>query len=144
MRLHETHGPAGLRVLGVNGRDQERSTKHVKAFLDEGRASFPVALDQRERRAGSIASSACRPRCSSIRQGSSSASTWVPSAVRSSTAAWPQSFHRTDGDNSRNEAHNLPSDSATIDVVLEVGKLEGWQTAGWCRFRARWFDVLTG
>lgn len=49
VRLHETHGPAGLRVLGVNGRDQERSTKNVKAFLDEVGASFPVVLDQRGR-----------------------------------------------------------------------------------------------
>ena len=47
VRLQETHGPAGLRVLGVNGRDQERSTKNVKAFLDQVGASFPVALDQR-------------------------------------------------------------------------------------------------
>src|SRR5688572_9652909 len=30
VRLHETHGPAGLRVVGVNGRDQESSTKKVQ------------------------------------------------------------------------------------------------------------------
>jgi|SRR5687767_14506114 len=47
VRLHETHGPAGLRVLGVNARDQERNTKNVKEFLDEFGATFPVALDQR-------------------------------------------------------------------------------------------------
>src|SRR4030095_2017296 len=47
VRLQETHGPAGLRVLGVNARDQERSTKTVKAFLDQVGASFPVALDRR-------------------------------------------------------------------------------------------------
>ena len=47
VRLQEKHGPAGLRVLGVNGRDQERSTKNVQAFLDELGASFPVVLDQR-------------------------------------------------------------------------------------------------
>ena len=47
VRLQEAHGPAGLRVLGVNGRDQELSTKRVKVFLDEIGASFPVALDQR-------------------------------------------------------------------------------------------------
>jgi thiol-disulfide isomerase/thioredoxin len=47
VRLQETHGSAGLRVLGVNGRDQERSTKSVKAFVDEVGATFPVALDQR-------------------------------------------------------------------------------------------------
>lgn len=46
-RLHETHGAAGLQVLGVNGRDQERNTRNVQAFLDEVGASFPVALDQR-------------------------------------------------------------------------------------------------
>lgn len=47
VRLQEAHGPAGLRVLAVNGRDQELSTKNVKTFLDEVGASFPVALDQR-------------------------------------------------------------------------------------------------
>lgn len=49
VRLHDTHGPAGLVVLGVNARDQERNTKNVKAFLDEFGVSFPVALDQRGR-----------------------------------------------------------------------------------------------
>jgi peroxiredoxin len=47
VRLHETHREAGLRVLGVNARDQERNTKNIKAFLDEFGATFPVALDQR-------------------------------------------------------------------------------------------------
>jgi len=47
VRLHETHGPAGLRVLGVNARDQERNTKNIKEFLDGFGATFPVALDQR-------------------------------------------------------------------------------------------------
>lgn len=49
VRLHETHGSTGLRVLGINARDQERNTKNVKAFLDEFGASFSVALDQRGR-----------------------------------------------------------------------------------------------
>ena len=49
VRLHETHGPNGLRVIGVNGRHQERSTKNVKEFVDEFRVTFPVALDQRGR-----------------------------------------------------------------------------------------------
>ena len=47
VRLHETYGPTGLRVIGVNGRDQERSTRNVKAFIDEFHVAFPVALDQR-------------------------------------------------------------------------------------------------
>ena len=46
VRLQETHGPE-LRILGVKGRDQERSTKNVQAFLAEVGASFPVALDER-------------------------------------------------------------------------------------------------
>jgi len=49
VRLHETHGPAGLRVVGVNGRDQESSTKKVQMFIDKFAVSFPVALDQRGR-----------------------------------------------------------------------------------------------
>ena len=47
VRLQETHAGTGLRILGVNGRDQERSTKNVKEFLDAAGASFPVGLDQR-------------------------------------------------------------------------------------------------
>jgi thiol-disulfide isomerase/thioredoxin len=47
VRLHQAYGPAGLRVLGVNARDQERNTKNIKQFVDEFGAAFPVALDQR-------------------------------------------------------------------------------------------------
>jgi peroxiredoxin len=49
VRAHATHAEAGLRVVGVNGRDQERSTKNVKKFVDEFAVPFPVALDQRGR-----------------------------------------------------------------------------------------------
>lgn len=48
-RAYRTHGPAGLYVLGVNGRDQERRTKDVERFVDEFSVPFPVALDQRGR-----------------------------------------------------------------------------------------------
>lgn len=47
MRLHTAHSDDGLVVLGVNGRDQELSTKDVKKFVDEFTVSFPIALDQR-------------------------------------------------------------------------------------------------
>ena len=49
VQLHEAHSAAGLRILTVNGRDQERSTKAVQSFVDEFKAAFPVALDQRGR-----------------------------------------------------------------------------------------------
>jgi len=49
VRAHQAHGPAGLYVLGVNGRDQELSTRDVKRFVDEFSVPFPVALDQRGR-----------------------------------------------------------------------------------------------
>src|SRR5688572_12586460 len=35
VRAHAAHAAAGLHVLGVNGRDQEWSTKDVKKFVDE-------------------------------------------------------------------------------------------------------------
>ena len=47
VRMHESFGPSGLRVIGVNARDRERSTRTVKEFIDEFRVAFPVALDQR-------------------------------------------------------------------------------------------------
>ena len=49
VRLHTAYAPSGLVVLGVNGRDQERSTKAVQRFVDEFAVTFPVALDQRGR-----------------------------------------------------------------------------------------------
>ena len=45
--MHESFRPSGLRVIGVNARDRERSTKTVKEFIDEFRVAFPVVLDQR-------------------------------------------------------------------------------------------------
>ena len=47
VRLHTTHADSGLRVLGINGRDQELSTKAVRRFADEFGVKFPIALDQR-------------------------------------------------------------------------------------------------
>jgi thiol-disulfide isomerase/thioredoxin len=49
VRLHEAHSAEGLEILAVNGRDQERSTKAVQSFVDEFKAPFTVALDQRGR-----------------------------------------------------------------------------------------------
>lgn len=49
IRAYRAHSAAGLNVLGVNGRDQEFSTKHVQQFVDEFSVPFPVALDQRGR-----------------------------------------------------------------------------------------------
>lgn len=48
-RAHETHRAANLAILGVNGRDQEYSTKHVQRFVDELALRFPVALDAQGR-----------------------------------------------------------------------------------------------
>lgn len=47
VRAHRTHGPAGLYVIGVNGRDQELRTTDVQKFVDEFAVPFPIALDQR-------------------------------------------------------------------------------------------------
>ena len=47
VKLHVKHGPSGLYVLAVNGRDQERSTKDVQAFVDFFSVPFTVALDKR-------------------------------------------------------------------------------------------------
>jgi len=49
VRAQRTYGPAGLYVLGVNGRDQEYSTKDVQKFVDQFSAPFTIALDTRGR-----------------------------------------------------------------------------------------------
>jgi peroxiredoxin len=56
VRLHQQYDSAGLRVLGVNGFDQELTTKAVQRFVDEFSVSFPIALDKRgeSRRAFSV------------------------------------------------------------------------------------------
>lgn len=46
VRVYQTHGPAGLVVLGVNGRDQEYSTKDVRKFVKEFSVPFEIALDE--------------------------------------------------------------------------------------------------
>jgi thiol-disulfide isomerase/thioredoxin len=46
VRAHREH-VGGLHVLGVNGRDQELSTKDVRKFVDEFAVPFQVALDTR-------------------------------------------------------------------------------------------------
>ena len=46
VRAHREHA-GGLYVLGVNGRDQELSTKDVQKFVDEFAVPFQVALDTR-------------------------------------------------------------------------------------------------
>jgi thiol-disulfide isomerase/thioredoxin len=47
VRAHREHAPGGLYILGVNGRDQELSTKDVRKFVDEFSVPFQVALDTR-------------------------------------------------------------------------------------------------
>lgn len=47
IRLHEKHSQAGLYVLAVNGRDQEKTTKDVQRFVDFFAVPFTVALDKR-------------------------------------------------------------------------------------------------
>lgn len=49
VRAHLAHSAAGLIVLGVDGRDQEFSTKDVQKFVTEFSVPFEIALDQRGR-----------------------------------------------------------------------------------------------
>lgn len=49
VEAYRKYRDAGLEVLAVNQRDQERRTKDVQAFVDEFAVTFPVALDQRGR-----------------------------------------------------------------------------------------------
>ncbi len=46
VRLQEKHADAGLLVVGINGRDQERDTKDVQRFVDFFSVRFPIALDK--------------------------------------------------------------------------------------------------
>ncbi|MEO7359935.1 MAG: TlpA disulfide reductase family protein [Gemmatimonadaceae bacterium] len=45
--IHDQHFDAGLYVIGVNGRDQEESTRDVSRFVDAFAISFPIVLDNR-------------------------------------------------------------------------------------------------
>jgi len=47
VKLHVKHSQAGLYVLAVNGRDQERNLKDVQRFVDFFSVPFTVALDKR-------------------------------------------------------------------------------------------------
>lgn len=47
VKAQQTYAATGLRVLGVNGRDQEFSTKDVQKFVQEFAAPFTIALDVR-------------------------------------------------------------------------------------------------
>jgi peroxiredoxin len=47
VRLQAKHADAGLRVIGINGRDQEVDTKDVQRFVDFFSVTFPIALDKR-------------------------------------------------------------------------------------------------
>ena len=49
VKANLAHGPSGLQVVAVNGRDQEMSDKSVQKFVDEFSVTFQVALDQRGR-----------------------------------------------------------------------------------------------
>jgi len=47
IRMQAKHADAGLYVIGVNGRDQERSTRDVQRFVELFPVSFTIALDKR-------------------------------------------------------------------------------------------------
>ena len=47
VRVQSEHQQAGLRVVAVNGRDQERSIEDVERFVRAFPVSFPIALDKR-------------------------------------------------------------------------------------------------
>jgi len=49
IRAYQTYHPAGLLVLGVNGRDQEYTTGAVKKFVNEFSVPFETVLDERGR-----------------------------------------------------------------------------------------------
>lgn len=47
VRVQAEHAQAGLRVVAVNGRDQEESTDDVERFVSAFAVTFPIALDKR-------------------------------------------------------------------------------------------------
>lgn len=47
VRVQAEHARSGLRVVAVNGRDQELSTDEVEKFVRAFPVSFPVLLDKR-------------------------------------------------------------------------------------------------
>lgn len=47
VKVQAKYAEAGLYVVGVNGRDQEQSTKDVQRFADVFSVAFPIALDNR-------------------------------------------------------------------------------------------------
>jgi len=47
IRMQAKHSAAGLYIIGVNGRDQERSTRDVQRFVELFPVAFPIALDKR-------------------------------------------------------------------------------------------------
>lgn len=51
VKVQAEYSAAGLRVLAVNGLDQEhgRNAKHVKEFIEKFGVTFPVPLDKRGR-----------------------------------------------------------------------------------------------
>jgi cytochrome c biogenesis protein CcmG, thiol:disulfide interchange protein DsbE len=49
VKAHQMYSAAGLVVLGVNGRDQEYSTKDVQKFVKEFSVPFEIALDEHGR-----------------------------------------------------------------------------------------------
>ena len=52
IKAQATHARAGLTVVGVNGLDQEYSTKAVQRFVDELSVTFTIALDKRGKARG--------------------------------------------------------------------------------------------
>jgi peroxiredoxin len=47
VRVQAEHAQSGLRVVAVNGRDQEESIDDVERFVSAFAVTFPVALDKR-------------------------------------------------------------------------------------------------
>jgi peroxiredoxin len=47
LKAQAAHAESGLTVLGVNGTDQEYSTKAVQKFVDDLSVTFAIALDKR-------------------------------------------------------------------------------------------------
>lgn len=46
VRIHRAFASVGLRILAVDGLDQESSTKAIRMFVEQYGATFPVLLDE--------------------------------------------------------------------------------------------------
>ena len=96
VKLHQAYDSLGLRVLGVNGRDQGAARRRCSDSSMNSRSRSRSRSTSGANRAARFALRFFRRRCSSIPPVSFSGSTWVGSAARTWTAASPRFFRRAD------------------------------------------------